>query len=125
MNTAPSIVVVEDEPDLAGVIQETLEDEGYLVTWVDDGQRALALLSEQTPDLVLLDLRLPGLSGTEILARYRTMPGPQAPVVIMTASTDAERAIAAASADGVLAKPFDLDQLVDLVARYAGRPEGG
>ena len=74
------VLVVEDDPGVRDVIQEALTDEGYCVDVAGGGEAALALLDGPAfrPHVVLLDLRMPGMSGHEFAAAYRRRPGPHA-----------------------------------------------
>ena len=67
MDTPSHLLLVEDEPDVASFVQQGLEEEGYDVGWVQEGQRALEYTQQQPVDLVLLDIRLPGISGIDVL----------------------------------------------------------
>jgi CheY-like chemotaxis protein len=77
----------------------------------------LAALAATIPDLILLDLLMPGMSGSELLAYLRTHGHAEVPVVIMTADTKAAQLLAAQEAPRCLIKPFTLDALLDCVAR--------
>lgn len=113
------ILVVDDEPEISSVVQEILEDEGYDVLTASDGGAALALLDRESrpPDLILLDMRMPGINGWEFAAAYRQRPGPHAPLVTMTAAHDAQRWAHDIDAAGVLGKPFELLDLLEVVER--------
>lgn len=111
------VLVVDDDPDIRRVLTEVLEDEGYRVITASDGQRALDLIGAETPGLVLLDLQMPILNGWEVLARLREQHVP-VPVVFMTAGMRARDEAQLHGADGYLAKPFDLFELVRVVARF-------
>jgi CheY-like chemotaxis protein len=71
------------------------------------------------PDVILLDMRMPVMDGWQFASAYRELPGPRARVVAMTAARDAARSGAEIGADGNLAKPFELDDLLNLVDRLA------
>ena len=81
-----SIVLVEDDIDLAGLIQQRLESEGFTVCHESDGRRACDLILGQEPDLVVLDIMLPGMDGFEICRQIR--PAYTGPVLILTARDD-------------------------------------
>lgn len=105
------VVLVEDDPDIASLAQIALRDFGQLeCTHFASGEAALAGLANITPDLIVLDYRLPGINGQEVLERLRSdAEATQAPVVFMTASlmpNHVEKLIAA-GAVAVLPKPFD------------------
>jgi CheY-like chemotaxis protein len=110
--------LIEDDPGVRGVVRMTLEDEGHTVIEATDGASALELARRHGPSLILLDMRLPGLNGWQFVASYRSQPGPHAPIVVLTAGRDAAGRAAEVGADGYLDKPFELDDLVAVVARY-------
>lgn len=109
------ILVVEDDPDIAQVVQATLEESGHEVHVATDGRKALAELAAWPPDVVILDLLLPELSGHALLRYLRDLPEyRQMPVLIMSAALPTLHKVDAASA--LLPKPFDLNELVGLIA---------
>ena len=113
----PDILVAEDDPDLAGLLQLVLEEEGYRVTAVGSGQAVLDAVWQHPPDLLLLDVCLgPGLSGWDVLRRLDTAQRP-VPTVMVTgdATTGPIRRSGMAA---ILAKPFDLDELLAVVERH-------
>ncbi len=112
-----TIVVVEDNPLIAQLLSESLGDEGYVVRIFGDGRSALAAITAQPPDLVLLDLGLPFMSGEEVLVHLRQQLGTNLPIVIMTASTHSAWFLALEGATAFLAKPFGLQELIVCVAQ--------
>jgi DNA-binding response OmpR family regulator len=106
------ILVVEDERQLAGHITRALTRHGHDTTAVHDGLEGLKLLLADPPDLVVLDLNLPGLDGLGVLARLRQAHSP-ARVLILTARGEVEHRVKGlqAGADDYLAKPFSMDEL--------------
>ncbi len=124
---APRIVVVEDEAEVRALWVEALEDAGYAVRDFALGAEALAQLAELTPDLILLDMMMPGMDGYEFLARLRTDPGSGAiPLLIISAVGESlsmsldERSARALGVAGVLPKPLDLVTLLEHVRRVVG-----
>jgi DNA-binding response OmpR family regulator len=115
------ILVVEDEPQLRGLLRLYLEREGHRVTDVGDGASALAAFGADEPDLVVLDLMLPGMQGEQVLDELRLRDG--VPILITSAKrTDAERiAGLRAGADDYLAKPFNPHELTARVAAILRR----
>ncbi len=113
------VLVIEDDPGIAGLLAEVLGDEGYRVATADDGQ-GLALALADPPDLVLLDVMMPGMDGIEVCQRLRADPRTAAvPVVFLTAVPGdvLTPRVAAYAPRAILRKPFGLDEVLDLVAR--------
>ena len=98
-----------------------LGSEGYWVTTANNGAVALDQLGREAFDLILLDMRMPVMDGWSFARAYRQSRGPKAPIVVLTAAHDAAERAAQISADGYLGKPFELDDLLELVARYTNR----
>ena len=117
MNSA-RILVVDDDENLRWVLQTQLEDMGYVVSTAPDGSQAIAAVEKEPPALVLTDLRMPGLSGMELLDRIHS-EYPEVPVVIMTAFGTIQSAVQAmrAGAYDYLTKPIDGEELGLVVSR--------
>jgi DNA-binding response OmpR family regulator len=118
LGSVPSILIVDDQPDLRLLIQLTLSGTGYRVREAADGEAALAACAQQPPDVVLLDVMLPGLDGYEVCRRLKADVRTRgAFVVLMTAGhQETERVRAGeAGADRYLAKPFSPAELLELV----------
>ena len=113
-----SILIVDDEPHLPHQFARYLRKHGYEVSTVADGEAALQEIQQNSFDLVLLDLRLPRLSGLEVLTRVRAFDQ-ELPVVMITAYGDVKSAVAAMKlgASDYLLKGFDLDELLLVVKR--------
>jgi len=114
----PTVLVVDDDEVISGLLQEVLEDEGYRVQRVGDGNHAVDRILTGQLDAILLDLRVPSVDGLQILKLVRSAESEAIsglPIMLLSAlASDAERqAGLAAGADDYLAKPFDLDVLVD------------
>jgi len=108
------VLVVDDEPTIAEVVSRYLERAGYRTRRAGDGLEALRLVGERRPDLVVLDLMLPGLDGLEVLSRLREASGPQSAVILLTAKGEpTDRVVGLRrGADDYLAKPFSPAELV-------------
>ncbi len=106
------VLLIEDDPALRSTLQRTLQRKGMQVGVCSEGRAALAQWRSEAPDVVVLDLSLPGLDGLEILAQAR-QAALATPVLILTArGTVGDRIIGLnTGADDYLAKPFDLDEL--------------
>lgn len=118
------ILVIEDNPDLAFGLRNNLEIEGYEVTVAADGPSGLARALETSPDLVVLDLMLPGIDGYEVCRRLRESPATAATkVLVVTArAREAERVRGLAEgADAYITKPFSTRDLIAEVAGLLGR----
>src|SRR3972149_11531616 len=112
------VLIAEDEDGLRWVLEKGFRSAGYRVTAVRDGTAALREAEAQPFDLVLLDVRMPGMDGLTLLGRLRTLR-PDLQAVIMTAHGTMETAIQAMQrgAYDYLAKPFDMDELLLLAER--------
>ena len=118
-----TILVVDDEPVLRVLVKEILQDEGYVVIDAADGQSMLELLQDVHPDLVLMDVMMPGVDGREAYQALRSrMDLPDLPVVMMSAAVQPSKLDPSIAA--FLRKPFDLTELVDLVTHLIGPPHG-
>lgn len=116
MNT---LLIVEDEFDLAECLMEVFLAAGYSVRMASDGKDALARLEEQVPDLVVTDLMMPLLDGLELLQVIRSSPRlAHVPVVLMSA---ARPSLPSDPLMTFIGKPFDVDALLELVAHKSGR----
>ena len=117
-----NILVVEDDPDLAALEAELLEEHGHRVEIANNGREALAAVERAAPDLILLDMKMPVMSGREFVDEYRRAQPSPAPIVVVTAADDAQVRAAEVGASGWIAKPFDPDALVANVMRLLPRP---
>jgi CheY-like chemotaxis protein len=114
-----TILIVDDERITVELISTALSLHGHQPLAAHSGQQALDMIAENTPDLVLLDLMMPGLDGYQTLERLRETPnGAQVPVVIMTATEDEEleERVRAAGGNGVLRKPIHMDMILAAIA---------
>ena len=119
---AERILIVDDDESIRQIVRICLSDEGYEVFEASNGQVALNMLTEIAPMLILLDLRMPVMDGWEFAKRYESMPGPRAPLVAFVAALNAEQDCADLDAAGILAKPFDLDDLLRAVRNLLPMP---
>ncbi len=113
------ILIVEDDPHVANAIQETLKLEscGQWELYVThSGEDALALLASQPMDLVLLDVRLPGISGAEVHRRLRAAPETHhLPIIFLSGATSFDLSLEGIQEGILLRKPFDIPDLVTVV----------
>ena len=113
MNPAgPLVLVVDDEPPIRRFLQASLSAEGYRVVEAGSGEEGLKLAAQQPPDLVILDLGLPGIDGQDVLKRLREWLA--APILVLSARDQEKQKIAAldSGADDYLTKPFAVGELL-------------
>ena len=108
----PKVLVVEDEPALIDALEYGLSAEGFDVVATSDGEESLRLFDRERPDLILLDLMLPGMSGTEICKRIRTTSS--VPIIMLTArDSEIDKVVGLeVGADDYVTKPFSMRELV-------------
>jgi DNA-binding response OmpR family regulator len=118
---AVHVLVVEDDETIAGAIADRLRSEGFDVTIAADGLLALDLVDQLKPDLVVLDVMLPGLDGVEVCRRIHT----KVPVVMLTARDDETDMLVglAVGADDYITKPFSMRELVARIRVVLRRTE--
>ena len=115
------ILVVDDEPPLLDLLGDVLWDAGYTVITASDGKAALQTVTREAPHLVLMDVMMPGLNGRETARAMRAEAnGAAIPIVLMSAAVTLAPLDAGVS--GFVPKPFDLDELLDLIARLLAGP---
>lgn len=122
---AARVLIIEDEEDIAELVRYNLEAASYRVDWAADGEHGLRLASENPPDLILLDLMLPGLDGLEVCRRLRATPATAAVPIIMVTARGEEADIVVGlelGADDYVAKPFSPRVLVARVRSTLRRP---
>jgi PAS domain S-box-containing protein len=113
-----TILIVDDEPVMRKAMETLLAEEGYAVASAGDGTEGLAKVAELTPDLVLLDIKMPGLDGFEVCRRLRADPAlAEAPVIMITTLADRDSRLRGfeAGADDFVTKPFDEIELLTRV----------
>ncbi len=113
------VLVIEDEVDIRQVLAYALADEGYHVDEASNGEAALELIERQHPDVIILDMKMPGIDGSEFARRYRERYGNRASIILLTAALDAARPGMDIGVDSYIPKPLDLDVLVERVAALA------
>lgn len=119
------ILVVDDEPDILKVVSFRLKKAGYEILTAKDGKAALDLIAVNKPDLILLDLRMPVVSGEEVCATLKTSAELKTiPIILLTASsggkiTDKAKEL---KADDCMVKPFEAEVLLEKVQKLIGGP---
>jgi two-component system, OmpR family, phosphate regulon response regulator PhoB len=119
-----SVLVVDDDPDVCDLVTYKLEQSGFDVRRASDGDAALQEVSVELPDLVLLDIMMPGISGLEVLQRWRSDEATAGlPVILLTAKAqenDVERGFEL-GADDYVVKPFSPRELARRVSAVMSR----
>ena len=123
----PTLLVVDDEPEINRLVARLFEKRGYRVVSALDGAEALAQVARERPDLIMLDLNLPKIDGWEVCRRLKSDPATRTiPIIILTAAhanvDDAQIGLGL-GADEYVAKPFVKAVLLHNVERLLGRPE--
>lgn len=111
------ILVIDDDPAIRATVAEILMAEGYSVATASNGADGLLALDRLDPALVLLDMRMPILDGWGF-ARALQARGVPVPILVMTAAQDARRWAREINAEGFVAKPFELLDLLEAVGRF-------
>jgi len=111
------ILVIDDDVSILATVREILQEESYVVCTARNGADALRMLEEARPWVILLDMRMPILDGWTFAGELGRR-GLRVPVVVMTAARDARAWANEINADGYLAKPFEINELLDMVERF-------
>lgn len=113
------IIVVDDDPEILECFNIILSKEGYKVYLKNDGEGLLSEIKVINPDLILLDFRLPGKNGDEITKEIRQQNGLSSiPIIIVSANYKAEDKSLKAGANDFIAKPFDIDFLLEKIKEH-------
>lgn len=122
MNKAISVLVIDDERNLVRSISFSLRDEGMLVSGAFTGNEGIELAKALSPDVVLLDLGLPDISGIKVLVQLRAQ-NPDLPVIMISAHGDTRSAVKAVKEGAIdyITKPFDIEELILLIRRSTER----
>jgi DNA-binding response OmpR family regulator len=123
--TQKRVVIVDDEAIVCEALRLALEHDGFAATAVDDGRRALDVIHEQKPDLVVLDLYMPGVDGREIARALKSDPQTrQIRILLLTGSSEAVDVVTGldAGAADYVAKPIGTEELIAKIRRMLGLP---
>ena len=118
------VLIVDDEPSICWAFRECLTDEGFSVDVAGTAEQALSMADAKKPDVIVMDVRLPGIDGFQALAQFRSN-SVTAPVIIMTAFGSLKTAVTAidGGAFDYLTKPIDLDRAVAVVQQASAASE--
>ncbi len=119
------IVLAEDEPQIARLVEFKLKKEGYQVTWKENGEEALEAIKADRPDLILLDVMMPVMDGYEVLRQLKKDENLKSiPVIILTARAQEGDVVKGidAGAEDYITKPFHPTELLARVNRILGKP---
>ena len=117
MQTSNEVLIVDDEAPIAELLSDVLQDEGYNIRIARDGASALLEIIRRPPGLVLLDVAMPVMLGSDLLVYLRQHGFSDLPIIIMTAGLS-PLVYLAQGATEVIPKPFDVNLVVERVARY-------
>ena len=113
------VLAVDDEPDVILLVRATLEPEGYKVQGASSGEECLRIVESDPPDVILLDVMMPGMNGAQVTTRLKSKPETSVlPIIMITALGDKKYIQAALFKYGVdyyIVKPFDPDDLIEKV----------
>lgn len=114
-----TILLVDDEENIRFLYEEEFKDEGYSIISASNGSEALELFASDQPDLVILDIQMPGMNGIEVLRQMKTID-PTVPVILSSAYPEFKQDFGAWASEEYVVKSSDLQQLKDVVRRYIG-----
>ncbi len=110
-----TVLVIDDDWRIRELVQLALEESGFSVKTVPDGEKAIALIRAERPAALVLDLTLPRADGFAVAEAVREVHGDEVPIVVVTGDRSGREKALAIGAVGHLGKPFDLEELTDLV----------
>ena len=121
------VLVVDDAEEVRALLRAALEEEGYAVELARDGQEGIAALARFGPDVILLDLMMPNVSGWEFMSRYRELPRPHVPGIVLSAIPPHALSMRALDVEAIMPKPISLDRLLAAIGSHLRRmsEEGG
>jgi CheY-like chemotaxis protein len=121
----PRIIMIDDDVEFIELVDDALMARGCVITYADNGEEGIRLARLLQPDVVLLDIRMPGVDGYEVATRMRSDPQlKRIRIVAVTGLTmeDTEEQLRAGGFDGYVAKPVDLDVFISEIERFLDRP---
>jgi CheY-like chemotaxis protein len=118
MDLPDDVLVVDDDQDMVEAMLMVLEDSGYRTRRAENGRQALEAVAARRPAVVLLDVLMPVMDGSQCARELRARYGRSLPIVIVTAAEHLRTRCEPIEADAVLPKPFDIADLLNVVARF-------
>lgn len=115
-NKRPKILIVDDEESIHLLYREELAEEGYEVISAMSGEEALELVEKESPDLVVLDINMPGMNGLEVLRTIKEK-NPRLPVILCSAYPEFKQDLSSWASDDYIVKSFDLTELKESIRR--------
>lgn len=116
------VIVVDDDQGILEVIKIILEEENYEVVTIDEGKTIVKRITEEKPDVVLLDIWMSGQDGGEIAKQLKSNDETKnIPIIMVSAKNDTEKVAQDAGADDFITKPFDMDVLLEKVKKLASK----
>ncbi len=120
------ILIVDDNPDMRGLLCDMIAPSGYELQEAENGEEAIALFERWSPDIILMDMRMPVMDGYETIRRIKaTEKGSRTVIIAETAAAFEEdmKAAFTAGADGYICKPFELDMVLDTLRTFLLRKQ--
>lgn len=118
-----AVLIVDDQPSVRRLLQEVLREEGYTVFMARDGREAVEIARTARPSLVLLDLKMPGMSGVDLMRElWNVVPGIKGIVMTAYSNPETTQRIRELGSIRWIIKPFDLDQVCSLVREILAEP---
>lgn len=114
-----TILLVDDEDNIRFIYEEEFKDEGYAIIAAANGKEALQLFQSEQPDIVILDIQMPGMNGIEVLRQMKTID-PKVPVILCSAYPEFKQDLGVWASEEYVVKSSDLQQLKDVVKRHIG-----
>ena len=113
------VLLVDDEEGIRLLYKEEFEDEGYSVTTASNGGEALEKFNQEPPDLVILDINMPGMNGIEVLRRMKEI-NPNLPVILSSAYQEYKQDLGTWASEDYIVKSANMDELKNAVRKYLG-----
>lgn len=115
------VLLIEDDDDLREVAAGILQRAGFRVVTAAEGQEALQKVAEEMPQVVFLDMKMPGMDGWAFAREFRARHADAAPIVVLTAAANAQARADEVDADDVLGKPFEARDFIAMAERHVNR----